>query len=757
MPANTYIDVPGLTQQVDTEAAYLSALGLDGEPVHAANRIDLLRRLRNGAGVTVYTGPEGAAFWSLCSIEIKVRVVPDDSDYTFRTDDLLLWGLNAVGLDPTTAEQMAKTYRDKPPTTRHGHYAEYMQAQEYIAQFNAPGVVAAIVHESYPVESIYGGNEQLAFLSNLREYAALDYEWDIDTLEPHGLAVSTADRNWYLPVLASDFAVVPGQAEQLRRAVADVIRRQPTVWHNLKADIKTQWPGDPLEAFGSPADDTLVMGYLAGFNELGLKSLTRRLLARDPLDYPRDHMGGMGTLPVALAARYAAAGDTRNTFDLQVVLRKQLTAMGSQLRVYEEIERPLVPIIASMEKYGAPVDPLRLIELRDNFLAMEEGIRSLWWAQERLDISKDAETRELVRRRTGYDPGSCKQDVLAKIEDDWMDSILAYRRIRHRRRSFLEKHIGRWGNAGSPPLFTLYSDFNQAGSSDDADPRSFKRAPRSGRLSSSGDAGNLTNQPGDIRSAYVAPAGHVLGVLDYSGLELRTQAAATQDPVLLAVLSKRCPVSPDDPDACPHSPKCGDLHDDTRVRDIQLTGMDPGRVTAKGQNFNGAYGGSGPMLHTSLSKQRVFLDIDTCNLLVDARRKAYPRYYEACDAMLPQFRRDGYGETLFGRRRYDPDLNSGDRQMRSHAERALVNHVVGQGTAADVVKIAMLRCVPIMRHYGAHLAIQVHDELVFHLKEETAAEALRWLKLTMESIELPGLKLLVSAHLGSNWESAKGG
>lgn len=714
-----YVDIPGLVEGGQPCQEYTEALQLEGTPVSGADRLALLAKLRSSVGVTVVTGPAGVNFWSLCSIEVKVRLVPDGTDYTYRTTDLLLWGLLAAGLDVSTAENMAKGYSSKAPTPKHQHYQEYIEAKNLAAELTALGTQQAIVNTEFEVEVISERVDQLRFLSGLQHQVALDYEWDVSSLNPIGLAVSDAEHNWYLPV--------NGGYESFRFAVSRLIHRIPTIWHNFKADLGTQYPGDPIEVFGCEADDILVMAYLLGEPELGLKPLTRKYLGRDPLDYPE----GLGNLPVEIQARYAGA-DTRNTYDLYQLFVPRLRAMGRQYDVYLNIERPIIPILASMEKLGQPVDFDRMKELRENFIQMEEALRGFWWAREHLDIAHDLDVRQIVRRRTGYDPGSCKQDVLAKVEGVWMDSILAYRRIRHRRRSFLDKHIQRGARI-------LRTEFNQAGSTDEGDPRSFRRAPRSGRLSSSGEAGNLQNQPGDIRSVFVAPPGYVLGVLDYSALELRTQAAVTGDPAMIYALEH------------------ADLHDDFRQRIIQLTKTDVGRTAAKNGNFNGAYGGDWASLDKAMRKQRAFLPQETLETIVSSRRKAYPVYYRRFDEIEQDAIQLGYADTYFGRRRIDADVSSRDRTLAAHVARSLVNHIVGQGTASDVMKLAMIRCVPVMQAYGAHLALQVHDELVFWLKQETAELALKYLKLAMESIQLPnGVSLKVDAHLGDTWEAAKG-
>jgi DNA polymerase-1 len=538
----------------------------------------------------------------------------------------------------------------------------------------------------------------------------------------------------------------------MKQAVKRTVHRIPTIWHNGKADLKAMYPGDPIEAYGTQMDDTIVMAYLLGHSDLALKPRTRADLLRDPMDYPKGHMGGLSTLPVALGARYAAAGDTRNTWDLAMLYEQGLRNMGSQWDVYTTIERPLVPVTASMEIGGSSFDAREAIKLREAFVHMEQALVSLWWARTHCDITKDLGMRAAIKVMTGYDPGSVSAANLAKVEDTWMDSMMAYRKIRHRRRGFLDKHIARWRLAGEPANYIIHSNFNQAGSADQHDPRAFKRAPRSGRYSSSGDAGNLQNQPGDIRATFTAPPGHRFWSLDYSGLELNVMAALSQDASMLRVLGTTCPAVADGADECPHDPKCGDLHDAFRADVLGRTGVPILRGSAKQGNFSGAYGGGADMLVTILAKARAHITYDVAKLIAETRRETFPQSYLYSEAVVAEARRNGgYSETYFGRRRVDRDLFNGDRQQQMHAERALVNHTV-QGTAADILKIAMMQVLPTVLKYGAHISMQVHDELCGWVPDEYADLLIDELCVTMESIELPGVRLKVTGGHGENWE-----
>ncbi|MHC5058595.1 MAG: DNA polymerase, partial [Planctomycetota bacterium] len=744
----TYIDLTGLTRQQAEVHDYVEALELEGELVGTHDgRLALLAMAREGAGFTILTGPEGAAYWLPVSLEVNVRVVPDGLDMAERLPVGMEWALRAMGVAPSPARLLAA--RDKPPTPKHQSYVVWAKADRLLKQAEGRTDEALII-EQFPLTVIHGMHAQMAFLDNLDHMVAMDGEWEIaDTpmgeRELHGLSVSDEAHNWYLPVRASDYMPGPNHDAQMRAAVKRTVHRIPTIWHNAKADLQALYPGDPIGAYGTQMHDTIVQAYLLGFNDLALKPRTREDLGRDPMDYPKGHEGGLATLPLALGARYAAA-DTRNTYDLFVGYSEELKNRGRQWDIYDSIERPLVPVTASMEWGGTTFDATEARVLRDNFVAMEQALVSLWWARTHCDITTDKGTRAAIKVMTGYDPGSVASANLAKVEDTWMDSIMAYRKIRHRRRGFLDKHIARHEAAGSPDNYIIHSNFNQAGSADQHDARSFKRAPRSGRYSSSGDAGNLQNQPGDIRATFTAPKGYRFWSLDYSGLELNVMAAMSQDSAMLRVLGTTCPSEEDE---CPHDPKCGDLHDAFRADVLARTGVAIERTAAKQGNFSGAYGGGADMLVTILGKARAHVDYDTAKLIAETRRETFPASYRYSEAVIAKARTNGgysetfYSETFYGRRRYDPDLWSSDRQAQAHAERALINHTI-QGTAADILKIAMMQVLPTVLQYGAHVSMQVHDELVGVCPIEGADEFIAEVSAIMESIRLPGVDLKVT-------------
>jgi hypothetical protein len=473
-----FLDLAGISPNATPE--YLAALDVeDATPIAPEHRLTMLKRLKDGAGVRVITGPEGAAFWLPVSIEVRIVVAPDDFEYADRAEGIE-WALRAVGVSDRVAKGMVTRYWDagKEPTPKAALFKKWNEAKALLEAYEQhTDEVGSIVVEAHHIEAITELPEQLALLDKV-ENVAMDWEWNIDPryplYQPEGLSVATGDRTWYMPFWALDLVPPTGYERKVRDKVRETILRTPTVWHNAKADLGSQWPGPPLDAFGAPMHDTLVMAFVAGEHDLALKPLARTLLGRDPMDFP----GAMRKLSVDTGRRYGGA-DSRNTYDLFHLLYQRLQAR-EQWAVYDEIERPIIPIITDMERFGHPIDPMAAMQFRDELEADEERIRAIFLASDALDISKDADIRELVRRRTGYDPGSVKEAVLAKHEGEWMDLVIRYRKVRHRRRAFLEKHIGKWRAAGEPEDFRLFTSFTQSGDADQHEVRGFKRAPRSG-------------------------------------------------------------------------------------------------------------------------------------------------------------------------------------------------------------------------------------------------------------------------------------
>lgn len=724
----TFIDHTGLSGTEPTRLATL--LELDGETVAPGDRLDLLKRLREGVGVRIVTGPLGAPFWSLASKEVLVAVEPDGYEYTDRHPPML-WALMVQGLTLSEAKTLTKS---PPKTKRHGKWDAWWASRSLLDLLRGGPDVSPIRTEEYPW--------QLAApyeIDNIDEFCAVDWEWDEDTEQAVGLAVYTPEWNGYVPVRGTG-SDLHGESAT-REAFGDLLRRVPTVLHNGRSDLRSQFLGDPLELAGRVIiHDTLLMGYIADpyADDLGLKELTRKKLGRDPIGYP----GNLTHLPVESTARYAC-GDVRNTYDLFRVLTQELVATD-QYQVYAQLEAPLVPVVASMEKYGVPVDIAEVARLAYEFGVMEQAMRSYVWQRHHRDLASDDDTRKLIEEVIGYDPGTLDQRVISKWPDLIIDVILGFRKCRTTRRNYLEKYIEKWYAQGCPTDFRLYPNFNQAGVDNDEVGQSFGRAPRTGRFSSSnprsgvhaGQGVNIQQQGRLFRTIFTAPEGCEFWSLDYDGLELHIAAAMSKDETML------------------HALRVGDkLHRLFQERVHQITGVPIEYEAAKAGNFEQLYQGGYETLQRILATQRSPIDDETAKAIVTGHAQTFPGYHADADDVVARATLLGYSETLRHRRRYLPDLWAADPNARGHAGRAANNHRI-QGTAADILKQAMERAVSILRKYGAHMSMQVHDELCGWVASDVAKEFIEEMRLMMEGIELPGLSLKASGGAAKTWAEA---
>lgn len=765
--ADSLVVAPTPAEQLDALFEAIAAEYKDVVRVESLQRPHVLGRLRAGAGVTVVCGPTMVPYWKGVSHEVRLVVEPDGTEIKDRTAGML-WALEATGTFGTAARKLAEGGNIEHEAYKAAEMFLRTQATydtEPEVDFDIP---IEILKEDAALEVLAG------FIETKDRYSddnplTLDFEWNKRTSALVGMSVTAHGRlqgipyekHIYIPVRAKDYRAPAGFDAKLRSAVeaihdAGVV----TLYHNAKSDLNTalSFQGlDPMRFFGSPIHDSIVMAYVAGFNRVGAKELTRELLKRDALDYP----GELEDLPVALAARYAAGGDTRNTYDLYQYLRKLLVRQ-EQWQVYNEIERPIVPLVASMEWGGMPVAVAELYRLQREYQLTLDGLAQHVWAKHRLNLWSDKDQLEFATRMLGYNPGSVSTDKLAtKSEDEWLDTLIGFRKLRHRKRAFVDKHIERWRKAGYPEDFRGYSTFNQAGSKDERDERSFKSAAKTGRFTSKSVVidgedvgfGNFQNQPGDIRDAFIAPDGCVVFAYDWKALEMRIGAAMSGDPALLKVMTEVCP-DPGEDGECPHEPAHGDPHGQFQYMALEISGVKPTRTVAKNWNFGGQYNAGTDTQLKTLAKNRVFIPYEIGEQLQDARQKAYATYYEYNSGEQEASVERGYSVTYYGRRRYDADLRSGDAKALGHAKRAAGNMPI-QGTAADHVKIMMGKFAAVLIKYKAHLAGQVHDELFGWVPKSVAEEFDREAKAVLGSGVIKGLPLLVSGGTGQSWGEVK--
>ena len=693
----------------------LRALAVSADNIIApseSERLSVLAKLEAGAGVTVITGPEGKEWWGLASVEIVVKVELDGYVFKDRFGSRLEWALRNVGV----SSGQTKAWLKKPPVKAK---KQWQDAQELLAKFEAEALSAKpLIEVEYDVEI----RENPPVVS-LGEPIAVDWEWHEDTRKPIGFSCAELGRVVWVQCNKCN----NGLGE--RRWFSDLVharRGPPVVMHGGRGDLATQYLGDPAELTlaGSSIDDTMIMAFIMGEEDLGLKPLTRKFLGREPMEYPPS----LASLPVATQARYAGA-DARNTLDLYPLFVNALI-MSDQWKVYTEFEAPLVPVIASMEKYGTPVNMEKVIRYYGETVTREQGMRRFLQEEFGCDPASDAGGRGILTKALGFDPGTLDQRIISQYPSPIIDLVLYYRRQRTLRRSFFGTTIERWLVAGKPRNFVVYPRFNQAARPDKDD----MLAPGTGRLSSSDP--NLQQQPQDIRDIYVPPEGYLWWKYDYAQIELRIAAALSKDPTMLEMFRRGV-----------------DIHIALQDMAQAITGVRPERVLAKRWNFGKLYRAKLPKLIEILAtdkQNRMHVDIGTARAMDKAHASMFPTYPKWAGQEVREARKRGYGLTYFGRRRLLPGLESTSDDVRWHAESAAVNHAV-QGTAADVIKKAMIAVQPVLAEYDGHLAIQNHDELAGWVRESVNLVRFHRDMLEILEVTLAGVRLTVEGGVGKDW------
>ena len=434
------------------------------------------------------------------------------------------------------------------------------------------------------------------------------------------------------------------------------------------------------------------------------------------------------------AAPYAAE-DADITLKLHEHLWGELQKTDALKNVYLEIEQPLVPILLGMEETGVLIDRDMLRkqsgELAKKMAGLEASAHELAGAP--FNLGSPKQLQELlfgqlglpVVRKTPKGQPSTAEDVLQELAQEYElpRVILDYRSVSKLKSTYTDK----LPEQISVETGRVHTSYHQA-------------VAATGRLSSTDP--NLQNIPirtpegRRIRQAFVAPAGSVLLAADYSQIELRIMAHLSGDAGLLdAFAGDR------------------DVHKATAA---EVFGLDPNDVTAdhrrsaKAINFGLMYGmsafGLGKQLGISRHEAQEYVD-----LYFDR----YPGVKKFMDDIREQARKSGFVETVFGRRLYLPDINDRNAPRRQYAERSAINAPM-QGTAADIIKRAMIA----VQHWldessaPARMIMQVHDELVFEVAEDSVDEVRAEVVALMNAAAELAVPLKVDAGVGTNWDQA---
>ena len=511
--------------------------------------------------------------------------------------------------------------------------------------------------------------------------------------------------------LADDGGVTVGPWEQ---SLAGKLANAEVVAHDAKA-LRLPFP---------PVDDSMIAAYLI---EPGRASYELGDLAAEY---------GVEAVPVPATEEETDALVRRAEVPrrLAAPMRERLAERGST-ELYEGIELPLVTVLSAMEDAGVKIDTYRMGEITARLAENVEELESRAYelAGEEFMLGSTQQVARILFEKLKLTPGR-------KGKTGYSTDTRVLRTIRHEHpivavieewreySKLLNTYLGPLPSQISETDGRLHTTFNQA-------------VAATGRLSTSNP--NLQAIPirtelgREIRSAFVAETGSRLLSADYSQVELRILAHVSGEPVLREAFARG-----------------EDIHTATAA---EVLGKDPATLTkdernvAKMVNFGIIYGISAFGLSENLEIPR-----EQAQLYIDTYLARFPHVQEFIRRTVEQAERDGYVTTLLGRRRPVPEIRASNRQTRSLGERLAVNSVM-QGTAADVIKVAMVRIHERLRAEGrgARLVLQVHDELLLELPEPETSAVKELVRAEMVGAYPLDPPLAVDVGIGENWAEAK--
>jgi DNA polymerase-1 len=511
------------------------------------------------------------------------------------------------------------------------------------------------------------------------------------------------------------------------------------VGHNLKYDLTI------LETVGLLPQcrlaDTMLMSYVldAAAGRHDMDSLAKRLLGVETTSY--EDVCGKGAKQIRFdevaleSASHYASEDADITLRLYNQFVERLNQVLSLQSIYQELELPVMQILREMENHGALLDVdilnaqsvtlgVRLEQLESEAQALAGRPFNLASPKQLQEILFD-ELQLPVLKKTPKGAPSTNEEVLQELALDYpLPKLL----IEHRSLSKLKgTYTDRLPGDCDPADGRVHTSFHQAVTS-------------TGRLSSSDP--NLQNIPirteegRRIRKAFIAPDGWSVMAADYSQIELRIMAHLSGDKSLVDAFARG-----------------DDIHRATAAEVFDLEPMfvtDEQRRRAKAINFGLIYGMSAFGLARQLGIERA-----EAAAYIDRYFERYPGVRHYMDSTRAMAHEKGYVETVYGRRLTLPDIHARQAPVRQAAERAAINAPM-QGTAADIIKRAMLRVHQALAtsNLGCHLLLQVHDELVFEVRDRDLDPARQLIRLEMEAAAELSVPLVVDIGSGESWFEA---
>ena len=557
-----------------------------------------------------------------------------------------------------------------------------------------------------------------------------------------GIAISTgAGRARYLPVGHTSLDEPSAVSGAAALAALKPVLENPgirKIGHDLKFDLMMlSHQGITLAGLDF---DTMLASYVTDatrsshtIEEVALEYLGYKALTQEDVCGTGQKAVPLPHLPAAAILSFAC-----ERADLAWQLTDKLTGRLRESgleSLYRDLELPLIPVLADIERHGVRIDQVSLAGQSQRIEAelATRSARIFEMAGEEFNINSPKQLSVILfdklqlptAKRTGKTKvASTAVDVLEDLAltHDLPKLILEWRALQKLKGTYID---------ALPQLVhsrtaRVHTSFNQA-------------VAATGRLSSSDP--NLQNIPirtdlgREIRRAFIADPGYVLISADYSQIELRVLAHMAEEEALVDAFRRG-----------------EDIHDRTALKVFgPNSGLDKHELRRRAKIINYAllYGKTAFTLSRDIGVTPA-----VAQEFIDAYFGGFPRVRQFIDRTIETARTQGFVETMFGRRRMVPELNSRNTQIRQGSERMTVNFPI-QGTAADILKKAMLRVHATLPAHGARMILTVHDELLIESREETAAAVAEQVREAMEGAAALAVPLTVDVGIGPNWREAK--
>ena len=619
----------------------------------------------------------------------------------------------------------------------------------------AEEILGGAQHEPAPDKNyitILSGKDLDALIKRLKKSGGFAIDLETTHKEPMwaeivGFALSSkAEEGYYVPV-RHDYAGAPKQLslqnvlEKLGPLLTDP--KLPKYGQNIKYDMIVL--NRAVVRMEGVTFDTMLASYVLNpaRRGYGMDELSREHLNYPTMSYK--DVAGTGVnektfnqVEIEAATRYSAE-DADVTYALVEILRPKLDESGIR-PIFDELEVPLIPVLSDMEEAGVLIDLDLMADLGKSLeTQLEVALQRIHEVAGRafnpnspiqlreilfdeLQLHEQAPPGAIRKTKTGMSTGAEVLEKLAPLHP-LPQEILAYRELS----KLLSTYVQALPKLVHPETGRIHTSFNQT-------------VAATGRLSSADP--NLQNIPirtemgRQIRKAFIPEPGWKMLSADYSQVELRILAHMSGDKVLREAFSKG-----------------EDIHERTA---LEVTGVLPGTITpemrrmAKAVNYGVVYG-----LSPFGLSQNIGVPVDEARRFIDGYFERYAGVKKFIDDTLEDARKKGYVETLRGRRRPIPDINHSNRNLRGFAERTAINTPM-QGTAADIIKQAMLNIHPRLQKEGfkSRMILQVHDELVFEGPSKEMKKLAALVQEEMEGAEKLSVPLVVETHSGNNWDEA---